>query len=133
MRRYGIFHPQACALGHSEAVLLIDHHVAKILELHRIFNHGVGAYEHVERAVEKLLVNGTAFGCRGGAGEELDIYPYRGHKLAQGLGVLCGKDFCGSHQACLCAVAYGYEHGHQCHERLSAAHIALEQAVHLPA
>ena len=38
----------------------------------------------------------------------------------------------GRHHARLATVVRSYEHGHQCDKRLSAAHIALQQAVHLP-
>ena len=41
------------------------------------------------------------------------------------------KIFCRGHYAGLKAVVDGDEHGHQCHERLAAAHVALQQTVHL--
>ena len=47
--------------------------------------------------------------------------------------MLFGKDFRGCHDACLESVVQGDEHGHQRHECLSAAHVALQQTVHLSA
>ncbi len=46
--------------------------------------------------------------------------------------LLC-QDFGGSHDAALEAIVHGYEHGHKCDQGLPAAHISLEQAVHLSA
>ena len=47
--------------------------------------------------------------------------------------MLFGENLCGSHDARLVAVIYGDECYHEGHESLSAAHVSLEQAVHLPA
>ena len=45
--------------------------------------------------------------------------------------MLLGQYLGGGHDAGLEAVVQGYEHGHQGHQRLAAAHVALQQAVHL--
>jgi hypothetical protein len=47
--------------------------------------------------------------------------------------MLLGQYLGGSHYAGLISVVYGYEHSHKCHHRLTAAHIALQQTVHLAA
>ena len=45
--------------------------------------------------------------------------------------MLCGQDFGGCHQARLASVVEGDEHTEQRHQRLAAAHVALQQSVHL--
>ena len=47
--------------------------------------------------------------------------------------MLFGQYFGGRHDARLVAVVEGYEHGHERHEGLAGAHVALQQSVHLPA
>ena len=47
--------------------------------------------------------------------------------------MLGGEYFGRGHEACLAAVVECDEDGEECHEGLAASHIALEQAVHLPA
>ena len=53
--------------------------------------------------------------------------------LAAGFVMLLSKNFCRSHHASLKVVVYSHEHHHQCHERFSAAHVALQEPVHLSA
>ena len=43
---------------HAEAVLLVDHHQAEILELHVGLQQPVGADHHIERAFLKLIEHG---------------------------------------------------------------------------
>lgn len=58
-------------------------------------------------------------------------YVHAVKKLFDGGEMLLCKDFCGSHDTCLEPVAKSYEHGHECHKSLAAAHVALQQTVHL--
>ena len=61
------------------------------------------------------------------------------HVQAHGVGegfqaivVLVGEDFGGGHHTGLGTVVDGQEHGNKRHDGLAAAHIALQQPVHLP-
>ena len=45
--------------------------------------------------------------------------------------MLGGEYLGGGHQACLCAVVEGDEHAQQCDKGFAAAHVALQQSVHL--
>ena len=42
--------PEACSLLHTETVLLVDYHIAKICELHTILDQGMCADEDVHLA-----------------------------------------------------------------------------------
>lgn len=133
MWRSGVFLPKAGTLGHTEAVLFVDHHKSEIVELHIVLDHGVRAYEYVQRAVGQLRVYQFAFLLAGRAGEQFHVYPDRCRHLRYGVEVLRCEYFGRSHQAGLCAVVDGYEHAQQGHECLAASNVALQQPVHLPA
>ncbi len=75
----------------------------------------------------------VAFLFPGGACEKLDVDPYCRCEFRQCFVVLRGEDLRWRHQARLCGVVEGDEHAQQRHECLSAPHVALQQAVHLPA
>ena len=60
MGRYDVFGPQAGTLRHTEPMLLVDDHIAEVVKLHTVFNHGMCAYEYVERAVLQLSVDDIA-------------------------------------------------------------------------
>ena len=112
-------------------MLLVDYRETEVVELHRVFEHGMGADEDVERAVEELRVNFPALFGAGGAGEKAHIDANLRGKRADGLVVLSGKNFGGSHHAGLIAVVDGQKHGHQRHEGLPGTDVALHEAVHL--
>ena len=69
MGRDGIFAPEACALHHSEAVLLVDDYHAEIAELHGVFDQRMGADKYMQRAVGEHRQNIVAFFFTRGARE----------------------------------------------------------------
>ena len=64
--------------------------------------------------------------------QQFDANGHIAEEVADGLQVLFGEDFRRCHHTSLIAVVECNEHRHQRHKRLSTAHIALQQAVHLP-
>ena len=56
MGHHHVFLPQASALCHAKSVLLVDDYKSEILELNIVLDHGVSAYEDVQRAVGELAV-----------------------------------------------------------------------------
>ena len=121
------------ALLHPKAVLLVDDGQAQVLENHLAFNQRVGAHHDLHGAISQTRVN--LFSLRDFSGTrqqgEVDIHVFQ--LLLQSGEMLRGQDFRGCHQAGLEAVVQSQEHYHQRHDGLAAAHIALQQAVHLVA
>ena len=89
-------------------------------------------HQDIHRAGHKIPQYRLPFLSLYRAREQLhpDTHPVK--KTAQRLVVLRRQNLRGRHHARLATVVRSYEHGHQCDKRLSAAHIALQQAVHLP-
>ena len=112
-------------------MLLVDDGQGQVPELNRIFNQGVRPHQHLHRAVAQAGVDRFAFFGLRVAGQQLDAGAGRGQELLHALVVLVGQHFGRRHDAGLVAIVKRH-HGRQyCHERLSAAHVALQQAVHL--
>ena len=119
------------AMVHAETVLLVDDGQGQRLELHRVFNQRVGAHDDLDRAVEQAGVDPLAFFRLGRAGQQRHRGARRGQELLHTVVVLVGQHLGRRHHAGLVAVVerhHGREHRHQ---RLAAAHVALQQAVHL--
>ena len=130
-RRRAVLAPQAGTLRHAKAVLLVDDGEAKIMELHRVLDEGMGAYQYLQLTVHQCLVDGSAlaFACR--ARQEGDLHANGiGHRF-DGFQMLSCQDLGGCHNAGLITVIQCDESGHKGDNRLAAAHIALQQAVHL--
>ena len=113
-------------------MLLVDHHEAEVPELDALFDQRVRADEDVACAAEQFRgdLRALFLACR--AGQQA----YRSDPFGQprnGGEVLCGEDFGRGHQAGLEAVVDRDQHAHQRDERLAAAHVPLQQAVHLVA
>ncbi len=76
------------------------------------------------------------FASRGGAGASGEQGHFDADAVAPGLKVLEmleGEYLCRCHKARLIVVVYGHKHGHERHEGLAAAYVALQQPVHLAA
>ena len=125
--------PEARALVHAKAVLLVYHGQAEVVELDLVFYKCVGAEYQVYGTVCQPLVNFAPLFCLGAAGEQGYLHLFRVDIAEDAVIVLCGKYFCGCHDAGLIAVVNGLQGGEYGHQGLAAAHVALQQAVHLPA
>jgi hypothetical protein len=125
---------RAGALLDAEAVLFVGDGEAEVLELDPVFEQGVGADDEVQVSPDGELFE------HGLAGLSFHISRQETHPDAEafevfgnGLVVLLGQDLCGRHEGGLVAVVEGDEHAQHGHHGLAAAHVALQQAVHLNA
>ena len=73
----------------------------------------------------------AAFAGLRGAGEDRRRHLRSREHPADRCEVLAGENLRGSHHAGLESVVHGQQHRHQRHEGLAAAHVALQEAVHL--
>ena len=131
MGRVDALAPEARALRHSESVLLVYHGQSEAREAHRVLHHGVSAHEYIHLSRHQTLEHIAAPASLDSSGEQFHSHVHVAQEIAYGVQMLFGENLCRSHDARLIAVAHGYEHGHECHERLARAHIALQQTVHL--
>ena len=113
-------------------MLLVNYGKSQIAELHVVLYHGMGAYQNIHVAANQSLHHLLAplaldYSCKQFHThvKVMQEFFYRGKVL------LC--QYLGrSHHHSLEAVVYGYQHRHECHERLARTHVALYKAVHLP-
>ena len=131
MRRLCVLGPEAGALLDSETVLFVDDDQPQVGEAHAVLDQGVRADEDRHLARGDTLERGAALGRLRGAGQygHAHRHPVK-HPRDRGE-VLAGEDLRGGHHAGLEAVVHGQQHRQQRHEGLAAAHVALQQAVHL--
>ena len=122
--------PQLLFMGHAEALLLIDHQQAQILECHVLAQQLMGADQQIHPA--RLHPLQHILDLLGGTepGQHL-------HRDREGAEPVLGRDIVllgqhgGGHQnGRLLAVQNTLHHRPQGHLRLAVAHIAAQQAVH---
>ena len=112
-------------------MLLVYYGNAEVRELYGIFDKRMGSDEDIDLAKTKVFENLFAFLALYYAGEEFNPNGHIAQKLAYCFEMLLGKNLGRRHYARLKAVVYCQKHAHQGNERLSAAHITLNKAVHL--
>ena len=112
-------------------MLLINDGQSQVVELHCIYNEGMGTDKDLQLAVHQRLVDGGAFPLARRACQKsyLHAQPF-GQRLNR-FQVLSCENLGGCHNACLIAVIQSYQGCHESDYRLATAHIALQQAVHL--
>ena len=91
----------------------------------------MGSHEYVYLALGQTVEYVGASSSFDHSGEQFYVYIHISQHLADGRQVLLCQYLCGRHDARLVAVAYGYEHGHERHQRLARAHVSLQEPVHL--
>ena len=133
VRRNLCLGPQTGALGHSEPVLLVDHDQAEAMEDHLGLEHRMGADKEMDRAVREASEDGLPIRGLDGSRQQFHADGQVAEHLPKAGEVLLGQDFRGGHDAGLTPVVHGEQGGQQGHHRLSAAHVALQQAVHVGA
>ena len=133
MGRLLVLRPEPCPLFDAEAMLFVDHHESQVRKLYPVFDQGVRADQQVDRAVGNPGEGFAPFACFGCSGKDRHPHVHSFEHPPEGGVVLARKDFGRSHHAGLEAVIDGQQHGHQRDEGLAAAHVALQQAVHLVA
>ena len=122
----GQHHP----LGDAEAVLLVDHGEAEPLVGDRLLEDGVGADEHVDRAVGEAHQGRFARPALLAAGEDGDVDRQAGELARQRVEMLAGEDLGRREQRRLGAGLDRGQHRHQRDQGLARADVALEQAQH---
>ena len=123
--------PEFGALGHTEAVLFINHHHTELLKLHIAFEQCMRADKNLYLPVTEAFEDFGAGPFGGGTGKQTHFDRQITEQVADAFKMLECQDFGGCHQGRLSAVICGQQHGHQRYDGFPAAHIALEQAVHL--
>ena len=125
------FFPERGALLHPEAVLFVDERQSEIFEHHPGFDQRVGADQDIDLAREQVGEEGFAPFALHRTAQKLDADVRSGEVFRNARGVLLRQNFGRSHQARLETVVERDEHTQQPDHGFSAAHVALEQAVHL--
>ena len=133
MGRILALRPELGSLRHSKPVLLVDYRYAKAMESHRVFYHGMRAYQYLDIACSKSVEYLLPFLALDDAGEEFHPDVHALQEIADGLQMLLCEDFGRCHQTGLIAVVQSDEHSHQGYERLARAYVALKEPVHLSA
>ncbi len=123
--------PELGTLGHAEAVLLVDHHHAQPGKADGILDDGMRTHQDVYRTIRQPVQHLLPAPPLDDAREQCHTDGHVVQKVHDGLQVLLGQYLRRGHDAGLVAVVQRNEHRHQCHQRLAAAHVALQQAVHL--
>ena len=114
-------------------MLLIDDGQAQVLEHHLALNQRVGADHDLHRAVGQTSIELPSLPYFGGTRQQGEVDIHVLQLLLQGGKMLCGQDFSRCHEAGLETIVQGQEHHHKGNDGLAAAHVTLQQAVHLMA
>ena len=117
--------------GKGLDVLLVDDGQCEVGKLHRVFDDSVCADKNFHIAAYQAIEHLAAALALDDAREQFHAYWHVAEKVANGGEVLLCQDLRGCHDAGLIAVVDRQEHGHEGHERLARAYIALQQTVHL--
>ena len=82
-------------------------------------------YQYLDIATEQATEDCLTTFALDRAGKQLHTHIHPGQQLGYGGIVLPGQYFGWRHHAGLKTVVQRHQHGHQCHQRLAAAHISL--------
>src|SRR5262249_22626661 len=118
------------ALQHAEAMLFVDHREAELSELNRILNQRVSADDQVDVARSDGLLHLALLFRLETPREQFDAVRRQAEPAPNVAGVLFGQNFRRRHQRRLVAVLDRDDHRLNRDNRLAAAHVALQQAVH---
>ena len=121
---------EAEALQDAEAMLLVDDGEAEVLELDILLNQGVGADGDLHQPFGHQLLELHFFPGGEAAGEQGGDVAQLAENLFEGEAVLGGEDFRRREHGHLVAVLDGDDGGFGGDDGLTAAHVALQQAVH---
>ena len=117
-------------VAHAEALLLVHHQQAEVLEHDVVGQEPVGADDDVDLAGAQPLGHLPRLRGREEPGQHLDAHGVAGEAVAEGLVVLLGQQRGGHQHRHLLAVLHRLEGGPDGDLGLSEAHIAAHQAVH---
>ena len=131
MRRHRVLHPEFGTLCHTEAVLLVNHHKAQLMEEYIVLDDGMSTHKDVDFAPHQSFEHSGSFLPLHCASEQLHPDGEVAQKLAQGVKVLFCQNLGGCHDAGLVAIVDGDECHHESYQRFAASHVALQKPVHL--
>ena len=114
-------------------MLLIDDRQSEVLEDDIVFYQCVCSDYDANASVRKARMDLSSFRGLRAACQESGLHVCGGKELLNVLIMLLSKHFRRSHDTCLAPVSYGYEGCQHGDHGLSAAHISLQQPVHLQA
>ena len=110
-------------------MLLVDHHQPELGERHVLLDDRLRADDQVDLAGGDQLQQCASRWLGGQPAGQLRAADLAGgQQPLERQGVLPGEDFGGGHQHGLVAVGHGQQHGVDGHDRLAAAHVALQAA-----
>ena len=121
---------QRHALVHTEAMLLVDHHQAEILERHVVGEEGVGADQNVDFTRGQRGQQSFARCTFLAAGEQRHLDASRLRERFEGRDMLARQDFGRRHQGPLGARFHRTQQRQECHDGFSRPDIALQQSQH---
>ena len=114
-------------------MLFVDHYHTQLCELHSILDDGVRAHQNLHLASEQSVQDVLSLFAFHNAGEQFHAYRHILQESLDGLQMLLCQDLRRCHDTGLKTIVQRDEHCHERHQRLAAAHVALQQAVHLSA
>ena len=114
----------------AEALLLVDHEQAEVLELDVLGEQPVGADDDVDLAAAHAPRHLAGLGGREEPGQHLDPHRVAGEAVAEGLVVLLGEQRRGHEHGHLLAVLHRLERGADGDLGLAEADVAAHEAVH---
>ena len=112
-------------------MLLVDHHHAQPGKLDGVFNDRMSAHQDVDCSVQQSVQYLLSLLAFDDACQQCHADGHVVQEVHDGLQVLFGQYLRRRHDASLITIVQGDEHGHQCHQCLARAHIALQETVHL--
>ncbi len=128
--RSGLFERRP--LPHAEAVLFVDHDQAQLGETYVFLQDRMRADDEVDAAGGDFFQHSRPHIGRQAADQLRAADLAAGQKAAERQGMLPGEDFRGGHEHGLMPMGDGQKHGIEGHDRLAAADVALQEAVHGP-
>ena len=128
----GAGRPQHRALGHAEAVLLVDDRQRQVGEADGVLQQGVRPHDDEGPRRGHLLQDGPARRFRRGSGQQADPHgaaqgPQQGGDRGE---VLFGEDLRGRDERPLAPVVDHARQRRQCDDGLAGADVALQEALH---
>ncbi len=118
------------ALMHAETVLFIHHGQHKVLIGDAVLEQRMGADDDLRFARGHALLDLAALLALGAAGQHFHREAHGLREFGDGGVMLTGENFGRRHQHRLSAGLHRRRHGHQRHQRLAGADIALQQPQH---
>ena len=119
MRRVLILCPQFGSLSNAKAMLLVYNGKSEIMELHRVLDDGMRAYQYIHAAIQQSLHHLLALFAFHYACQQFHSHGQVAEKVAYSGKMLLRQYLRRCHHHGLETVIHRYQHGHQRHESLA--------------